>query len=307
MAHETGQNMGQDRPRYPRISIVTPNLNQGKFLEEAILSVIGQAYPNLEYIIMDGESTDHSVDIIKKYEKSISIWESKKDNGQADAINRGFAMASGDILGWLNSDDFYLPGALIQVAGTAHIGLPQLVYGDCLVIREDRDNRAYAMRLKDRENRSDLLNGSLAQSSAFWTKTTWLKVGPLDTKLHFAFDLDWFNRAKLQGIPFVHIPKHLSVFRSHEACKTQSGGEDRLREIADIYGRYRNKNYEDAFIDLLRQKAQVRKTERLLRKTKVLAGTGVRRLVFRRLFPALRSIADDDFDYFMKRIIGPMK
>ena len=101
---------------FDKISIVTPSYNQGRFLEQTILSVIGQQYPNLEYIVMDGGSTDNSVEIIKKYESQLTHWESEKDRGQAHALNKGFAMATGTIYGWINSDDFYLPGTLSFVA-----------------------------------------------------------------------------------------------------------------------------------------------------------------------------------------------
>src|SRR6267142_1062651 len=101
---------------FEKITIVTPSFNQGSFLEQTILSVIGQQYPDLEYIIIDGGSTDNSVEIIKKYASRLAHWESETDRGQAHALNKGFALATGTIFGWINSDDFYLPGTLFFVA-----------------------------------------------------------------------------------------------------------------------------------------------------------------------------------------------
>ncbi len=101
---------------FPKISIITPSYNQGCFLKNTIMSILDQGYPNLEYIICDGGSTDNSVDIIKKYENKITFWCSEKDNGQTDAINKGMKKATGDIVGWINSDDVLLPGSLFQIA-----------------------------------------------------------------------------------------------------------------------------------------------------------------------------------------------
>ncbi|RYE40071.1 MAG: glycosyltransferase, partial [Sphingobacteriales bacterium] len=121
----------------PKISVITPSFNQGEYLEDTILSVIGQNYPNLEYIIIDGGSADNSVSIIKKYETHLSYWISEKDKGQSHAINKGFGLATGDILCWLNSDDLLLPSTLSYIASLADV-LPDeyIVFGNCIHFRE---------------------------------------------------------------------------------------------------------------------------------------------------------------------------
>src|SRR4051812_48252088 len=117
----------------PKISIVTPTLNQGNFIEETILSVIGQNYPNLEYIILDGGSTDNTIEIIKKYEKHLAYWSSEPDKGQSDAINKGFKIATGDILGWINSDDYYMPGIFNHIGNKMNIQESELHFGNCFL------------------------------------------------------------------------------------------------------------------------------------------------------------------------------
>ena len=131
---------------YSKISIVTPSYNQSQFLERTILSVLNQNYPNLEYLIIDGGSTDGSVEIIRKYEKYLAYWVSEKDNGQADAINRGFQKSTGKILAWLNSDDIYLPGTLLKVSETFNKN-PEvdLIFSNIFFI-DEYDNRINELR-----------------------------------------------------------------------------------------------------------------------------------------------------------------
>src|SRR5438067_5112001 len=117
-----------------KITVVTPSYNQGRYLEEAILSVLGQGYPDLEYLVMDGGSTDGSAEIIQRYDGDLAYWVSEPDGGQAAAINRGFEKATGDVLCWLNSDDMHLPGTIAWVAGHLRRGEPDLVFGDCVHI-----------------------------------------------------------------------------------------------------------------------------------------------------------------------------
>jgi glycosyltransferase involved in cell wall biosynthesis len=236
-----------DQTKYPRITIVTPSYNQAQFLEETILSVIGQHYPKLEYIIMDGGSTDNSVEVIKKYEKHLTYWVSEKDGGQGNAINKGFGMATGDILGWLNSDDLYLSGVFNFVVSKLDISKSELLLGNCFHFREGLPE-SWGSNVSGEHAKVDLRQRDyVIQPSTFWTKTAWLNTGPLDETLNFAFDWDWFIRARNAGVHFKPQNKYLSLYRFHGSHKTSTGGETRRDENVLLSRKYNGLDYEKLF------------------------------------------------------------
>jgi glycosyltransferase involved in cell wall biosynthesis len=204
----------------PRITVVTPSMNQAEFIEETIRSVLDQGYANLEYVVIDGGSSDGSVDVIRKYEKRLAYWTSERDHGQADAINKGWRRATGDILTYLNSDDTYFPGALRLAAETlARDPAVAFVYGRCKVIDE------HGTVLRERRVRAasfpELLrwSPSIPQPSMFLRRTAVESVGFLNPNLHFTMDYELALRIGLKyKIQF--IPHLLANMRDHAAAKT---------------------------------------------------------------------------------------
>ena len=222
----------------PRITVVTPSFNQAPFLRETIESVLGQGYPDLEYIIMDGGSTDGSAAIIEEYAPRLAYWCSAKDGGQAAAINAGFARATGSILAWLNSDDYYLPGTLRAVAEMLDPAQPGLLLGNCMHIREGQA----ALRGSDVPLRHHQLRLAttdyIIQPSSFWTKATWDRVGALDEQFRYVFDWDWFIRCVEAGVEIKTTPRYLATYRIHAGHKSGTGGDQRNVEVRTIYTRH---------------------------------------------------------------------
>lgn len=208
---------------WPRVSIVTPSYNQAPFIEETIRSVLLQGYPDLEYIIIDGGSSDSSIDIIRRYEPWLAYWVSESDRGQAHAINKGFERATGEIVAWLNSDDLYEPGVLRTISSLfhAHPDIP-LIHGDITIITTDGTATGYGATSSSLNKLVNWLeDGGLAQPAVFWRRSLMNRVGSLRTDLRFIMDYEFFLRAR-RLFEFVHVPESLARFRVHPASKTSN-------------------------------------------------------------------------------------
>jgi glycosyltransferase involved in cell wall biosynthesis len=218
--------------KWPKITVVTPSYNQAGFLRETIESVLSQGYPNLEYIVMDGGSSDGSADIIKSYADRLAYWVSEKDTGQADAINKGFARATGDVLCWLNSDDLFTPNTLNRIGERMSEEGVNFVHGDGWVfwdkpLRPKRYVRTGGAVPEIRKR--DLFQ----QPSTFWSRRVHESVGPLDAGLHFAFDWEFFIRVA-DKFDMTYVPIPFSEYRVHSTHKSGTGGRKRAEEIVRL-------------------------------------------------------------------------
>ncbi len=228
-----------DGTSWPVVSVITPSFNQGSFLEETIRSVLLQGYPNLEYIIIDGGSTDNSVAIIRKYAPWLSYWVSEPDRGQAHAINKGFRAAHGELLAWLNSDDIYVGRSVIE-----HIALWSRAYpgadvitGSGILLNEKghwlqsvdvQGKYAYYRHLRYRD--------TIFQPATFLKKYV-VEAVPLDESLMYTFDWDFFIRMS-RAFNILPVPDAIAGYRMYGRNKTAAGGEVRIRELAEVTGRY---------------------------------------------------------------------
>ena len=231
---------------WPKISIITPSFNQGKFLEKTIRSILNQEYPNLEYIVMDGGSTDESIPTIRKYESQLTYWESMPDGGQYDALQKGFDRSSGEIMAYLNSDDLYFPWTL-RVVGEVFAEFPEVEWltTSCTSATPPEAqfplifNHYNQSRRRFFETRGKLLRqrAFLQQEATFWRRSLWEKAGGrFDTGLKYAGDFELWSRFYEHASPVtVHIP--LAMFRIHNEQKTASL-DQYITEVETVLARH---------------------------------------------------------------------
>lgn len=224
----------------PQISIITPSFNQGQFIEQTVRSVLVENYPHLEYMVMDGGSTDDTLDIIRKHEKDISYWESCKDRGQSHAINKGLARATGEVVNWLNSDDYYEPGTLQHVAG---------IFADENVKGYSGISRIFGSEKEYFSTGTDIYPGNLHktigwaridQPETFFRRSVYDEIGLLNENLHYVMDRDlWIRYLCNYGLNgFVKDKKLLVHFRLHNASKTMQQREQFNAEQRNLFYTY---------------------------------------------------------------------
>jgi len=244
---------------WPRISIVTPSYNQADYLEETVRSVLLQGYPNLEYIIMDGGSTDGSLEIIKKYQPWLTSWTSKPDKGQADAIRSGFNISTGSLLGWLNSDDIFFPNSLFHIAKTHQEHPKAIVLGTVQNFRKGNGIKVISeIHQEALTLRNLILPGrskyAWHQPGTFFPKNAYLMVGGLDPTLHYGMDHDLMCRLLIANIQMIYIDQPVAGFRVHETSKTSAENTKLAVENYQVRMRYWGHLSENQWSLVLRMK-----------------------------------------------------
>lgn len=206
---------------YPKITIVTPSFNQGQYIEQTIQSVINQKYPNLEYFVIDGGSEDQTQEILQKYSPYISKWISEADQGQSEAINKGLSMASGEIMSWLNADDYYEKDTLWKVAKTFNQTQAKVAYGQCRVLKNNQ-SKVICTDVYNNNLTKTIGWARVDQPATFYHHSAIKRIGLLNTQLHYIMDRDWWIRYLLLfGLNHIEkIPQILVNFRVHAQSKT---------------------------------------------------------------------------------------
>jgi len=242
--HSLATSLYDSAIQWPKITLITPSYNQGGYIGETIDSVLSQNYPNLEYIIMDAGSTDDTIEIIKKHQDKITYWESKKDRGQSHALNKGLTMATGDIWGYLNSDDCLLPDALYHVANTylanKEVNNGDLILvGDCLqgISLNSPDNNIISHNCEVwTQNKIAGAYGIAAQPAVFWTKSDFYFNEDLD----FCMDYDYWYKLSAAAFKAVRVPYTLAFYRLHDSSKSINLREKMWAEFSSLAIKWAN-------------------------------------------------------------------
>jgi glycosyltransferase involved in cell wall biosynthesis len=216
----------------PLVSIVTPSYNQARFIEETIRSVLDQDYPRIEYLVVDGGSTDGSAEVIERYTHRLAWWTSEPDAGQAAGLNKAFARASGEILGWLSSDDTLLPGAVSTVVAALERDRDaQLVYGEALFVDEG-GGELFPLRPRpfDVPAMVRACANHVVQPGSLFRRRALELAGPFDEDAHYLFDFEFALRLWRAGGKATHVPDRLATYRVHGASKSGGGSLLKARD-----------------------------------------------------------------------------
>lgn len=221
---------------WPRVSVVTPSYNQDQFIEETIRSVLLQGYPNLEYIIIDGGSTDNTIEILKKYNRYLAYWVSEPDRGQSHAVNKGFQKATGEWIGWQNSDDYYHPQAIDRAVQESFLFKNiDIIYGTVLMVHTQTGSiEAYPVS-PSIEAHEMIPYSPLANQSTFFNKKIFKDGNFMDELLHHALDLEFYLRLAIKGYRFHFVPEITGCVRLHPSSKTSTQDEIFTREYFKVY------------------------------------------------------------------------
>lgn len=283
---------------YPSISVIIPSFNQGQYIEETLLSIVGQCYPNLEIIVIDGGSTDETIEVVKKYADKIVYWHSKPDKGQADAINQGMNLSSGEVVCWLNSDDMYLPKTLLDIGsrlkGRTHKNC--LIYGATVAISQDEEkgNPFGSIPATAAFDRFHLTYFDfIAQPSTFWTRALWQATGELNIDYHYVLDWDWFIRAS-KLVDFEYVRRFYSVYRYHPLHKTRNGGLKRRQEVLEIVKTYSSDYWSSLYSEVEMCRSQIQEKLAFLNQYRV----PKRHLLLPLFFPKINHMLKKNQDLF---------
>jgi len=236
----------------PLVTIVTPSYNQGQFIEETILSVLNQSYKNIQYIVVDGGSTDSTMEVVNKYKDQIDIIIHEKDKGQSDAINKGFKLAKGELVGWINSDDLLYPNCVEQIVDLYSKNPAGVIFYGRVLSRIDADGKSFAEKECYIQSKDDLIkrNYDVIQQGSFYLTSCVAKVGYVDESIHYCMDLELWLRLLDFGSIHSYPTKPLAAFRAWEETKTSTGNRKFFIDIINALKKYGAKEYDRTIVKL---------------------------------------------------------